>query len=130
MNQFFGATTNPETADYVTKALGSLKKLNISYNLNQENVSMSESLRDEKIFQFRDLMNQPIGHFTGRIADGNPQFFSAQFKKKEYQSAELERFSLKYDVGEQMNERIIDEIVQDNFTTIISECKEIIQDTQ
>lgn len=126
MNQFFGTTTNPDTADYISKSFGTLKKLNLSYNLNQDNVSVSESLKDEKIFQFRDLMQQPIGHFTGRIADGKPQFFSTQFKYIEYNSSEIDQFSLKYDVNKEINNRIIDEIVLDNFNSINEECKEII----
>ncbi|MFK7809984.1 MAG: type IV secretory system conjugative DNA transfer family protein [Saprospiraceae bacterium] len=79
-NQFIGLTNNADTAKRISDMLGKVKKVDISYSTSSSSNSTSEKLQLESVREMRDIAGQPIGHFTGKIAGGEPPFFSAQFE--------------------------------------------------
>lgn len=82
-NQFIGMTNNIDTAKKYAAAFGTFKMVDPSNSTSSESISLSERRSNEKIFQDRDVMEQPVGHFIGKIAGGEPAGFSVQFKEFE-----------------------------------------------
>jgi hypothetical protein len=121
-NQFFGMTGNLETARYVSEMLGEIKKENVSYTTNKDNISTSESLQREKVLQARDIFGQAIGNFTGKIAGGKPPFFSSQFEEFKFEDKPIPDFAYKIKTGDPIMDRsILNNLVMDNYNKILSE---------
>lgn len=126
-NQFFGMTGNLETARYVSEMLGEIKKENVSYTTNKDNISTSESLQREKVLQSREILGQAIGKFTGKIAGGTPPFFSSQFEEFKFEDIPIPDFAYKIKTGDiEMDREILDNLVMDNYKKIISEAKSLL----
>ncbi len=78
-NSFFGYTNELSTAEYISNSIGTIKKRDLSYTDGDNSNSTSQRMNNEKALQPRDVMNQPIGHFTGKVMGGKPVNFSCQF---------------------------------------------------
>jgi type IV secretory pathway TraG/TraD family ATPase VirD4 len=97
--QFVGMTNNPKTAKKYSDFFGTSHKKKTSYSTSDNSLSMSENTAQEKILQERDIANQPVGHFIGKVADGDPSFFSVQFpefKKEEAVKEWKSKIELEY----------------------------------
>lgn len=132
-NQFYGMTGNLKTAEYISNSLGEIKRENISFSTSAggDSQSMSESLQREKVIQTRDIMGQSIGHFTGKIAGGEPPWFSAQFDEFKYDDIEIPSFNevfmkIANTGNKELDKEIIKNVVQDNYDKIITEAEEIL----
>jgi type IV secretory pathway TraG/TraD family ATPase VirD4 len=126
-NQFFGMTGNLETARFVSEMLGEIKKENVSYTTNKDNISTSESLQREKVLQARDLFGQAIGNFTGKIAGGKPPFFSSQFEEFKFDDIPIPDFACKDTTGDvDMDRQILNNQVKDNYNKILREAKSLL----
>lgn len=139
-NSFVGMTNNPKTAKKYSDFFGTYQKKKTSYSTSDQSLSFSESLNNEKIMQERDIANQPVGHFIGKIADGHPAFFSVQFdefKKEEevkkwnksielpYQDPFLQNLSIEYPEEAQ---EIFNELIEFNYLRIFNDCTIILNE--
>jgi hypothetical protein len=52
----------------------------------------------EKVFNARDVAGQAAGHFVGKIAGGEPPFFSTQFNMCVFEESEIPQFSKLIDI--------------------------------
>lgn len=82
--QFYGMTNLPENAKPISDMLGTEKKVEKSFSVSDSGPSFSTRLQRENVLQIPDIMDQPKGHFTGKIADGKPAFFHHQFEYFDY----------------------------------------------
>lgn len=80
-NFFVGMTNNIDTAKRYGELFGTYKMVDPSNSTSSESISISEKHTNEKIFQPKDIAEQPIGHFVGKVAGGDPGMFSVQFKE-------------------------------------------------
>jgi hypothetical protein len=78
---FLGMTNNPKTAGKYSTYFGTKDIINTSHSVGTGSISSSDSIKEKKILQARDIANQPVGHFVGKIADGDPAMFSVQMKE-------------------------------------------------
>lgn len=86
-NQFVGMTNNTKTAKKYSDLFGTYKKIATSHSTSDSSLSFSDSMQNEKLLQEKDVAQQTVGHFIGKIADGEPALFSVQtseFKKSDY----------------------------------------------
>lgn len=93
-NQFYGNTGNIKEAKEIAESLGQIKIAQTSYTKNEGSGSETESLKEEKVLQTRDIIEQPVGHFLGKVADGNPSYCFTQFKEFKYPKTEIPPFNL------------------------------------
>ena len=87
-NQFYGMGNDQISSEILEKMLGDIKVENVSYSSSDSSQSVSTSLKQEKAMSVRKINEQPTGHFTGKIANGKPPYFSAQFKPYKYDGKE------------------------------------------
>jgi hypothetical protein len=126
-NQFFGMTNEEKTAERVSKMLGEYKRLDTSTTQSESGESTSESYKNEKIMQGSMIASQGIGHFTGKIAGGDPVFYSAQFPEYKQVKSDIPQFSAKVDTGDaKTNKAVMDNLAEANFEKIIREVKEFL----
>lgn len=132
-NQFIGMTNSKETAERISQIFGKIKKLKTSYSTSESSLSTSDSLQEENVIQARDVAGQKIGHFTGKIAGGNPPFFSAQFpyfdKEKIYANFnyKIPDFALMANTGDNaLDRQIFQNQVDANFNRINQEITDLI----
>lgn len=131
-NQFCGMTNNNETAERVAKSLGKIKKLKTSYSSSSNSLSESESLQSEEVLQARDIAGQKPGHFIGKIAAGDPPFFSAQFpyfdNKKifpNYQDS-IPDFAVTIKTGnDELDNKTFQNMIEMNFHRITTEVENL-----
>ncbi|MFN4083964.1 MAG: type IV secretory system conjugative DNA transfer family protein [Bacteroidia bacterium] len=126
-NQFTGMTNNKDTGKRISEQIGKIHKRKVSYSTSAESISESENLQLEDALQIKDVMGQNIGHFTGKIAGGNPPFFSTQ----------LPEFKLDKIVGTIDNipefasfgvsKTAFNDLVDKNFDRIINDVKGILE---
>lgn len=129
-NQFFGMTGNNMVAKEVQDLLGDIDKISESFTTQNDSGSgsESESLKKEKVLNSRDIAGQKIGHFVGKIADGEPPFCYAQFDREIGISAEIPPFSLVVATGDQEKDvQVMDAIVEAHYNRIINEAKELLK---
>jgi len=84
---FIGMTNNPKTAKKYSDFFGTYEKVKGSNTVSNDSLSIAESHQDKKILQDREIAEQPLGHFIGKVANGSPAMFSVQFmefKKNEH----------------------------------------------
>lgn len=126
--QFFGMSNLQKTGDYVEKMLGEYKKLDTSTSENdQGGSSTSESYKNEKVMVARDVMSQPTGHFTGKVADGDPPFFSVQMAEFKMEKQDIPPFYVPVETGNpKLNKDILMKMAEDNHLKIIRECRELL----
>lgn len=132
-NQHTGMTNNSETAERISKTLGRIKRKSSSFSTSDSSISESESLKEENVLQAREIAGQDIGHFTGKIAGGNPPFYSAQFpyfdKDKIYKPYhdKIPDFAIITDTGDdELNDTIFQKQVEANFKKINEEARAIL----
>lgn len=131
-NHFFGMTGNLKTAEFISNSLGDIKKENISFSTGADSQSMSQSLQKEKVIQSRDILGQSIGHFTGKIAGGDPAWFSAQFDEFKYPDEAIPEFGSIFEliqknkIPESRKQEVTKNIVQANYNAIHASVKEML----
>lgn len=131
-SQFFGMTGNLLVAKDVQDMLGDIDKVSDSYTKQDTGGgSETESLKKEKVIYARDIMGQKTGHFVGKIANGNPPYFNAQFDLAEGYSKEIPPFSLIVSTGDDLKDNeVMDKIVAANYQKILSEAAELLKPYQ
>lgn len=137
-NSFIGMTNNPKTAKKYSDYFGTYAKKKTSYSTSDNSLSFSDSLQNEKILQERDIANQPVGHFIGKIADGDPAFFSAQidyFDKENAVKDWKKSIELPYTIdyleslsqeNKEMAQEVFNDLVEMNYLRIFHECEELL----
>jgi hypothetical protein len=131
-SQFFGSTGNLKTAEFVSNSLGDKRTEQTSYNVSYDSNSQSISMQKDKVLQARDILSQPVGHFTGKIAGGKPAWFSAQFEDFKYEDQEIPRFGTLYDklkdkkIPENLMDQVADAIIVENYQSIICHAKDLL----
>ena len=79
--QFVGMTNNTETAKRVVDLLGQVRKEEVSRTESDSSTSESFRQHTENIVLNSQISGQRTGHFTGKIANGQPPQFHVQFKQ-------------------------------------------------
>ena len=118
-NLFQGMTSSHETTKQISELIGDMEKVKISYTENMDSMSSTESLQKDKVLQPRDIAGQAPGHFTGKIAGGDPAFFHTQFDRINHEKKQIEPFAQTYFTGnEDVDKKIMDNMVLANFLRI------------
>jgi hypothetical protein len=126
-NLFQGMTSNPETAKQISELIGDIEKVKISYTENQDSMSSTESLQKDKILQARDISGQAPGHFTGKIAGGNPPWFHVQFDRLKHEKLQIPSFAQLWFTGDvKKDKKIMDDVVTANFIKINNDIKDLL----
>lgn len=126
-NQFFGMSNEQKTGDRVSNMLGNMKRKEISISESENGISTSESLKNDKVLQAKDIMGQDIGHFTGKIAGGNPPFFSCQLPYFNPEKSDIPAFSAKTKTGDQkLDIKVMNNLAQENFNRINQEIENLL----
>ena len=131
-NYFQGMTSNMETASFVVKMLGKIKRTKLSHSMQDSGGgSVSDSLNDESVLQERDIASQDFGHFFMKVANGKPAFAYAQLEpfhlKNKIEIKDL-KMNLIADVGDdEKNRYLMDCVVEANFQRINREAKELLE---
>lgn len=109
-NQFFGMGNDAVTSGILEKMLGEIEVENISYSTSENSKSVSTSLKKTKAMSIRTINEQNTGHMTGKIANGDPAYFSTQFERYEYADSEvpIENFVIEKYGGEENLKKEID----------------------
>lgn len=132
--QAYGMTGNENTAKEIEALFGEQKEAQESYSHQDTGTgSMTESLQKEKVIKARDVVGQPVGHFIGKIANGKPPFFNAQFEVCEYQEADIPAFNKPVTLGpgnEKLEKEIMEEIINRQYYTIINTVNKILEQTK
>ena len=103
--------------------------------ISDEPADMSEQLdrqmQKDKIVKARDVAGQSVGHFIGKIADGNPPFFNAQFNMCKFMEKEIPPFSLPVSFGaaeyRDKEIEIMEEIVQRQYYSVLTIVNRILE---
>lgn len=139
-NQFVGMTNNPNTAEKYSKLFGTYKKVDTSHSTSDSSISFSDRQTNEKLLQEKDVAQQRVGHFIGKVADGDPALFSAQFdefKKSEHFPNWTNSIEIPiqdditrniYEQDQEFGERFFNDLVDMNFMRIQAEAIEILKD--
>lgn len=130
--QAFGMTGNDTTAKEVESLFGETKEAQESFSHQDSgNSSTTESLQKDKIVKARDVAGQSVGHFIGKIADGNPPFFNAQFNMCKFMEKEIPPFSLPVSFGSaeyrDKEIEIMEEIVQRQYYSVLTIVNRILE---
>ena len=130
--QAFGMTGNDTTAKEVESLFGEMKEAQESFSHQDSgNSSTTESLQKDKIVKARDVAGQSVGHFIGKIADGNPPFFNAQFNMCKFMEKEIPPFSLPVSFGaaeyRDKEIEIMEEIVQRQYYSVLTIVNRILE---
>lgn len=126
-NQFFGMTNEQKTGTRVSDMLGTVKKKEISYSESDSGLSTSESLKSDKVMQAKEILGQKIGHFTGKIAGGEPPFFSVQLPYFNPKKTDIPSFSGLVKTGdEKMDRKVMDNLAKENFERINKEIEDLL----
>lgn len=112
-NIFCGMTNNLKTAENFVKMLGETKKHDQSFSNNSEtaSVQVTDSLKKEKVLEARDIMSQPTGQFTGKIAGSDKQFFRAQLDYFQFPPDTIPHFAHKIDESDPDSAQSANELV-------------------
>jgi hypothetical protein len=125
--QLIGKTNSYDTADRISKMFGEYKKAESSFTLSDSGESQTQSLKNEKFLQPKDITQQPTGHWTGFIANASPPFFHAQFDEFKIKTHSIPQFSKRFDTGDAENDRhLMEKLVRDNFIKVKSEIDELL----
>lgn len=129
--QAFGMTGNEKTAKDLENLLGEIKEAQESFSHQDGGTgSMTESLQREKVIKAREVAGQDVGHFVGKIAGGKPPYYSAQFKMCKFVEKDIPAFSIPVSLGankEQLEIEIMEEIVTQQYYSIISKINEVLE---
>ena len=128
-SQFFGMTGNNNTAEALEKLFGESKEIQESFSEQDSGgSSRSESLQREKIVKAREVAGQKVGHFIGKVANGEPPFFNTQFAQAVYEDGEkIPDFSKAIHTGDiSVDREIMEELVNKNYERIIDQVNQIL----
>lgn len=126
--QLIGKTNSYETAERVSKMFGEYKKAESSFTLSDTGESQTQSLRNEKFLQPKDITQQPTGHWTGFIANATPPFFHAQFDEFKIQPHEIPQFSKPFNTGDpHRDSELLSAAVKENFLKVKQEIDDLLQ---
>lgn len=93
-NQAYGRTTNPKTAERISKLFGREERIFEGRSVNVSpgggaSASLSQSLQQRDRIQPQDAMRFSTGTFAGLIAEGNQAEFICRFKDHKSQTSPL-----------------------------------------
>lgn len=129
--QAFGMTGNEKTAKDIENLFGEIKEVQESFSHQESGSgSMSESLQKEKVVKAREVAGQSVGHFIGKVANGKPPYFSAQFKMCTFVSEDIPAFSKPVNLGagkESLELEIMEEIVNQHYYSVIAKVNEVLR---
>jgi len=130
-NQFFGYTSSEKTARYVSDMIGNVRKKEVSYSENTDTMSVSESQKNDKLIQQRDVQGQPVGHFIGKVADGKPPYFNLQFDYYKLTKDEIQIPDFAIDVrnsteSKDIDKDLIKQMMLANYKSINEEVNNIL----
>lgn len=118
-NQFVGKTNSYESADRIAKLFGEYKKTETSYTTSESGESQTQSIKNERFLQPKDVAQQRTGHWTGFVANGNPPFFHAQFDYFNIKKYTIPPFAQRVNTGNpELDKQTMDKLVRDNFNKI------------
>lgn len=118
-NQFVGKTNSYETADRIAKLFGEYKKTETSYTFSESGESQTQSSKNERFLQPKDVAQQRTGHWTGFVANGTPPFFHAQFDYFKVDKFAIPAFAKRVNSGDdQLDRDSMEKLVRDNFNKI------------
>lgn len=86
-NQFYGMAGTEKSAKIPVEMLSNIDIVNWSFSDSSESSSQSETLKEKKAMQTRDVMGLKTGEFIGKIANGTPPYFKEQFMLFEYEKS-------------------------------------------
>ena len=130
-NMFTGMTNNTNSAKKVSDMLGTYKKAKQSYSDSDSGRSVSNDTTNEKVMQEKDVMGQPIGHFTGKIAGVENPYFSLQFKEYTEKKTSIPHYGYPIEMEngtKEEHDELLSKLVKDNYERINEEAK-IIMDS-
>ena len=126
-NVFLGYTRDEYSLKYYSDIFGDIKKKEVSYTTNPDQMSMSESMQKEKALKQLDIASLQTGEFTGLIADGKPAYFKAKFDEFTYNTSRLPIFSLPAETeNENINKEILSRMVKRNYQNIKDESQSLL----
>ena len=118
-NQAYGRTTNPKTAERISKLFGKEERLFESQSVNvsqgKASVSRSQNLQQRERIEAQNTMRLPTGVFAGLVAEGSQHEFFCQFKDEKSGATPLPAFN-----------PVSPDMVKRNFSQIVSEAKAIL----
>ena len=127
-NQFVGKGRSSESAENIVKYFGKhdVIKENISSGESGESISFQNQKED--VLQVSDIVNQPIGHFTGVLADGKPPVFHTQFDDFRPELSPIPIFSKKWNTGdESLDSEMMKKEVEENYNRVEREINELMK---
>lgn len=118
-NQAYGRTTNPKTAERISKLFGKEDRMYESRSVNmgdgRGSVSRSQNLQQRERIEAQDTMRLPTGVFAGLVAEGNQQEFYCRFREENSGASPLP-----------IVQQVSPEMVRQNFKNIVGQAKEIL----
>lgn len=126
-NYFLGGTNNFDEAEKLSKTIGNATVFDRNTSRNNTGETISNNSRQERIIRPENIINQSVGHFTGKIAQGQPAAFSCQLPKFEMERQNIPPFAFTARTGEEsLDRKILDKQVALNFTKIQSDIAELL----
>lgn len=120
-NVFLGKTNSFDSAKLMSEKIGDYKKIETSLSYS-ENDSESVSKKAERIVPPEKIIQQPIGHFTGFVAQGKPNFFHCQFDYFEVKKFDIPSFSNVINSGDiEIDRKAMANVAQLHFKKINNE---------
>lgn len=126
-NQFIGKTRNDETAKHIINFFGKKDITKESMSTSDSGESYSYQTQKENKLEIDDVLNQPIGHWTGVLADGTPPYFHLQFGYNEPPLDDIPVFARRWQTGEDaLDHRLAKTDVLENYNRVLKEIDDLI----
>lgn len=97
-NQAYGRTTNPRTAERVSRLFGKedreYKTNSVSYSEDSTSVSHSKSLQQRERLEAAEVMRFQTGTFAGLVAEGSQTEFRTHFTAEKSKAIPLDKINL------------------------------------
>ena len=130
-NQFVGKGRNLESAEQIVKFFGKRDVKKQNYSSSDSGDSISFNTTKEEYLQPSDIVNQPIGHFTGVLAEGKPPTFHSQFKNFEPDLVDIPIFSKKWNTtNDELDKEMMKKEVFENYLRIEREVESLLSQYQ
>lgn len=121
-NQFIGKTRNQDTAKHIVEFFGKHDVIKENLSTSDSGDSISFQNQKESRLEIDKVLNQPIGHWTGILAEGEPPYFHTQFDYKEQKLIDIPPFAQRWQTGEkELDYELAQRDVQENFHRILRE---------
>lgn len=127
-NQFVGKGRNIESAERIIKYFGKkdIYKESFSQSLSGDSVSYQSTKEDR--LQASQIVNQPIGHFTGVLPEGDPPYFHTQFDYFEPKLLNIPVFSKKWNTSnDELDSEMMRKEVEENYIRIEREVNMLLE---